>query len=567
MSNDNRFTDDLDAILAEFSSYSESISETPERVKPSPAPARAQEAPRAEFSLGETAPKADAEATRVMRREVREKTAGTDEQQIRADAEAMPRERAARRGGNAPEAGEQPKPRRQQARETGSDMTRRQSARADRAAHIDELPELEDAGEERRAVTRQERPEKDASAETQERTEKAPSVGKRITRGILALVFMCVSVVTLAWVGVNVHPDSDSAAATSAVSTKIKLAGELDTYANNLASGILGDLTYIRKIYTIRESDLVAPAPNPDKFGTVSIDNAAQVMDVIEQARETGLLDGQEVIFSPDLDFYYDSTIQYYCDETILVICWKEVIDGNTCSCVEVKIADASQFRRKIADDTYGSPNQYYATTLAKQANATVAMNADFYMFRDFGTVVYQRELYRYKDANYTGMYSMYNCIDNCFVTEDGDFLFMHKGEKRTEEEMRQFVEDNKVMFSIAFGPILIEDGVLQSCDWYPAGEPNTGYSRAGIGIFDKLHYFYMNLNHSPEKSARWKVDEFAQHMYEKGLSQAYGLDGGQTGEIVFQGEPYNYIDFNAERLVSDIIYFATAIPEGEATQ
>lgn len=583
MSNDNRFTDDLDAILAEFSSYSESISETPARAKP--APARTQETPRAEVIRDEAMPGADAEAARSTRREVRgQRMAGT-EPTAEAGEPPRPRERnakaaepeskageAARMRGKAAKTGEpeskaeEARPRRQRAR-ADEPTVRRALPRADRAARAEELPALEDAEEARHAVIRQEKPREDERAETQERAGNKPSFGKRVTHGFIALVFMCISVVTLAWVGVNVHPDSDSAAATSAVSTKIKLAGELDTYANNLASGILGDLTYIRKIYTIRENDLTAPAPNPDNFGTVSIEDAAQVMDVIQRARDTGLLDGQEVIFSPDLNFYYDSTIQYYCDETLLVICWKEVIDGNTCSCVEVKIADASQFRRKIADDTYGSPNQYYATTLAKQANAAVAMNADFYMFRDFGTVVYQRELYRYKDANYTGMYSMYNCIDNCFVTEDGDFLFMHKGEKKTEEEMRQYIEDNKVMFSIAFGPILIEDGVLQSCDWYPAGEPNTGYSRAGIGIFDKLHYFYMNLNHSPEKAARWKVDEFALHMYEKGLSQAYGLDGGQTAEIVFQGEPYNYIDWNSERLVSDIIYFATAIPEGEATQ
>ena len=49
-------------------------------------------------------------------------------------------------------------------------------------------------------------------------------------------------------------------------------------------------------------------------------------------------------------------------------------------------------------------------------------------------------------------------------------------------------------------------------------------------------------------------------------MQTAYCLDGGQTGEVVFRGEPYNYIDFGSERLVSDIIYFATAIPESEVT-
>ena len=47
---------------------------------------------------------------------------------------------------------------------------------------------------------------------------------------------------------------------------------------------------------------------------------------------------------------------------------------------------------------------------------------------------------------------------------------------------------------------------------------------------------------------------------------KAYNLDGGQTSEIVFQNEPVNHVDFGYERTVSDIIYFATAIPESEVS-
>ena len=43
-------------------------------------------------------------------------------------------------------------------------------------------------------------------------------------------------------------------------------------------------------------------------------------------------------------------------------------------------------------------------------------------------------------------------------------------------------------------------------------------------------------------------------------MQTAYCLDGGQTGEMVFQGRPYNHIDFGVERTVSDNIYFASAI-------
>ena len=42
----------------------------------------------------------------------------------------------------------------------------------------------------------------------------------------------------------------------------------------------------------------------------------------------------------------------------------------------------------------------------------------------------------------------------------------------------------------------------------------------------------------------------------------AYCLDGGQTEEVVFRDQAYNYMDFGNERVVSDILYFVTAIPE-----
>ena len=237
-----------------------------------------------------------------------------------------------------------------------------------------------------------------------------------------------------------------------------------------------------------------------------------------------------------------------------------------TLTCCEVKIADASQFRRKFVDDTFGSSNKLFATSIAASVNSVVAMNADFYMFRDFGIVVYDRDLYRFGQDTYTGQYKKYNCTDTLFITEDGDFLFWHRLQEATPEEMKAFIVENNIIFSIAFGPVLVENGEYQVCDWYPAGEIDKGYSRAGIGQKDHLHYFYMSLNHSAEQAARWTVNQFGERMFQRGLQQAYCLDGGQTSEIVWRGSPYNYIDFGGEREVSDIIYFATAIPESEGT-
>ncbi len=388
---------------------------------------------------------------------------------------------------------------------------------------------------------------------------KTESAAKRAGLAFLSLLFALVCVLLLAAFAVYVHPGVGQPASYALQSTD--LASRLDTRLENARAEALSDVVTIRKHYVIPEDATVAPVPDPDNFGTLSIDEAEKLLPVIEQARKSGLLEGQDLIFSPERPFYHDSFIGYYYDETILMILWKEVVNGTTCSCCEVKIADASQMRRKITEDTLGSPVWVYASELARSVNPVVAMNADFYMFRDFGVVVYQRQLWRMDESTYTGYYKKYNCVDTLFVDSAGDFHFTHMLEEFSRAEMQKFIEDNDILFSISFGPVLVENGELKSCEWYPAGEPDTFYSRAAFGQVDHLHYYYMSSNHSPETLSLWTVDDMARAMYERGVRNAYAFDGGQTSEILFRCEPYNYIDFGSERGVSDILYFASALP------
>ena len=52
--------------------------------------------------------------------------------------------------------------------------------------------------------------------------------------------------------------------------------------------------------------------------------------------------------------------------------------------------------------------------------------------------------------------------------------------------------------------------------------------------------------------------------IYSKGVEKAYALDGGQTAELWMNGKILNNVDFKAERQVSDILYFASALPSGK---
>ena len=294
-------------------------------------------------------------------------------------------------------------------------------------------------------------------------------------------------------------------------------------------------------------------APSVD---TYSIDEADKVMDIIEQARTFGLLDGQDVIFNPSVEFYWDSDIRCYCDETILAICWKEKINDRVCSFVEVKLADGSQIRRKLVNDTFGSNEKAVASELSRSANAVIAMNADYYKYRDLGVCVYQGQLCRYETS-----------CDVLFIDSNGDFRMLSASELGSREDVEQYIADNNIQFSMSFGPILVRDGELQQLTGSYAGgigEMYEQYSRSGIGQYDKLHYLIATVNHSQDGTPRATVNQFAEIIYGKGVQNAYNFDGGQTSEGLINNERYNYVDWDNEREVSDILYFATAIPEQE---
>lgn len=390
----------------------------------------------------------------------------------------------------------------------------------------------------------------------EEKPKKAPKearvyVKKRIPwilRALMTLVFLAAALAALVWTLVYLHPASGTLNAFSAADAKLRLAGKLDEYVNNAAADALGDLTYIKKVYTLQESATVAPAPDPDGFGTTY--DPADITELINRAAI--LIDGQKMIFDPTADFVPDEPIRYYYDDTILVITWQEYIEQRCCTFAEVKVAHGSQLRRKLAEDSYSSSVQLYASDMANASNAVVAMNGDFYAFRDLGITAYQRKLYRNNPAQ----------VDSCFFTASGDMLFSRAGELMGEGEAEAFIEANDVVFAVAFGPVLVDNGELQYCSGYPIGEVNTEYSRSCISMTDELHYLLMTINHTPDARPRATINELARIIYSKNVWKAYTLDGGQTAEIIMMGAPINHVDFGVERAVSDIIYFATAIPE-----
>lgn len=326
------------------------------------------------------------------------------------------------------------------------------------------------------------------------------------------------------------------------------LTDRYNMFITNTLSDTLGGMLSIPKTYWLSDDDLVAPKPNPSGYG--STDDPSSLQWLLDKAAP--LLDGQETLFTTETVIMPGSKVYYYYDETILTITWKQLMDGTVYTISEVKIADASQFRRFVADGEYGSYSKYYPSEMAASVNAVLATNADFYIYWGTGIVVYDSKLVR------TEGYSM----DSCFIDKNGDLLFAHKGQLTNKAQMQQFVEDNGIRFSMAFGPIFIEDGELVDIKFpYPVGEGNMYDTRMALCQRDQLHYMLVTSTHEPGYGRNHNWWEFAANIQELGCEKAYNLDGGQSATVVVGGQLINHVK---QRQTSDIIYFATAIPNGE---
>ena len=320
-------------------------------------------------------------------------------------------------------------------------------------------------------------------------------------------------------------------------------------HITNLSAAAMEGIIPIPKSYVLPEDTVIAPVPDPANFGESFDPN--DTLGAIERAEE--LLDGQTLLFSPERTLHPNCPVRWYQDDTILSITWKEVINWVSYTFTEVKVADPSQFRRYFADNTFASPVQYLPTELAQTVHAVSAMSADFYKFRQYGIVIYQRQLYRTEGR----------WLDSCFVDGKGDLNFIHRGDLTTEEEIQRYIDENDIRFSLSFGPILIEDGVNVVPENYLIGELKDNYARAAICQLDELHYLLVTANHE-----RYYADSVptmatvARVLYDMGVPKAYTLDGGQTASMIYNGTLINSVEFGYQRAVSDIIYFATAIPE-----
>lgn len=321
----------------------------------------------------------------------------------------------------------------------------------------------------------------------------------------------------------------------------------LESYLTANLNAVQEEIASVPKTFWINEGEL-PPLPNQECFGETEDPSSLQWL--LDEAAH--LLDGQETLFTTETQILEGSKVHYYLDESIMVIVWKENIDNYVYTIAEVKVSSPTQFIRKISDDTVGSVTLYTTTQFASMLNDVLTCSADYYMCREYGIVVYDGKA----EYFYNG-----HSAETCFVDRDGNLILMPKGSFYDIDSVQQFVDENDIQFSLAFGPILVNNGVQSNPDFYGLGEPMEKYPRTAIGQDGELHYFFVCANHEGNYTSSLTIPQFAAQLEKFGVDKFYTLDGGQTGAIALNDQQINTPWHDAQRRVTDVVYFATAVP------
>lgn len=305
----------------------------------------------------------------------------------------------------------------------------------------------------------------------------------------------------------------------------------------------------ITPVYEIADPNGPAPVPNPECYGVA--DDPKELQWLIEEARK--VLEEQELHFSTDIEIFPDSQIHYYLDDTILAITWKQKVENTAFTFAEVKLMHPSQFRRHLSGEEFGSGMLSLTSEMSQSVNAVVGCSGDYYSYRRRGLTIVDGVAKKFVKG----------LPDTCYINGEGDLILERDQEFADIDAVQAYADKNDIRFSLSFGPILVKDGENVCPKSYDLGEVKERYSRAAICQMDKLHYLYIAAGMDVDTYGLMTMRTFSKHVAETGCRQAYALDGGQTTTIVLNNEVINHVNYGSERRISDIIYFATAIPEG----
>jgi exopolysaccharide biosynthesis protein len=216
----------------------------------------------------------------------------------------------------------------------------------------------------------------------------------------------------------------------------------------------------------------------------------------------------------------------------------------------DVTVTDATIVRSAFADDEFGQNIIANPSEIAAGVGAVLAINGDYYGFRDTGIVIRNGVVFRDKGAR-QGL---------ALLTDGSAKLY-----DETATSAAELIAGG-VWHTLSFGPGLVQDGkVVNGIDTVEIDTNFGNHSvqgrqpRTGVGLVDDNHLLFVVVDgRSAGYSRGVTMSELAQIFVDRGARLAYNLDGGGSSAMIFNGALVNNpLGKGEERGTSDILYVA----------
>lgn len=212
----------------------------------------------------------------------------------------------------------------------------------------------------------------------------------------------------------------------------------------------------------------------------------------------------------------------------------------------DIVLQDASYLKTGLAENSFGRNLRATTSQMAEENQAILAINGDYYGFREEGYVM--RGGYLYRDTAQSG-----NDHEDLVIYGDGSLEIVNE----SGTDANALAEAGAVEI-FSFGPGLIIDGEISVSAGSEVDQAMRSNPRTAIGQIEPLHYVMVVSDGRSGESAGLTLLELAQVMEELGCQTAYNLDGGGSSTMWFMGQVINQPTNgwrDGERSVSDIVY------------
>lgn len=241
------------------------------------------------------------------------------------------------------------------------------------------------------------------------------------------------------------------------------------------------------------------------------------------------------------------STENSYADGNVSITIQEIRAYDSAVYVADVVLSSPEYLQTAFANSAYGRNVTAKTSSIARNANAILAVNGDYYGARQSGYVIRNGVLYRDK-AN--------KSAEDLVIYQDGTFGIVNESQITA-----QALLDSGAWNVLSFGPALLIDGEIAVDAKDEVGRAKASNPRTAIGIVDDLHYLFVVSDGRTSSSEGLSLKELAQVLQDLGAKTAYNLDGGGSSTMVFQGRVVNNPTTNGKRItersVSDIVCIA----------